>query len=53
MPQQFIIGDDEAELELSLGSRSFLDTVNDQLRERQKRSSMNVTEHDEKHSVIW
>ena len=32
MPQQFIIGDDEAELELSLGSRSFLNTVNDQVR---------------------
>ena len=31
-PQQFIIGDDEAELELSLGSRSFLDRVNDQVR---------------------
>ena len=43
MPQQFIIGDDEAELELSLGSRSFLDRVNDQVRKRQKRSSMNVT----------
>ena len=27
-PQQFIIGDDEAELELSSGSRSFLDRVN-------------------------
>ena len=53
MPQQFIIGDDEAELELSLGSRSFLDRVNDQVRKRQKRSSMNVTENDEKHSVIW
>ena len=26
-PQQFIIGDDETELELSLGSRSFLDRV--------------------------
>ena len=35
MPQQFIIGDDEAELELSLGSRSFLDRVNDQVRKRQ------------------
>ena len=34
-PQQFIIGDDEAELELSLGSRSFLDRVNDQVRKRQ------------------
>ena len=42
--QQFIIEDDEAELELSLGSRSFLDRVNDQVRKRQKRSSMNVTE---------
>ena len=28
-PQQFIIGDDETELDLSLGSRSFLDGVND------------------------
>ena len=52
MPQQFILGDDETELELSLGSRSFLDRVNDQVRKRQKRSSMNVTENDEKHSVI-
>ena len=52
-PQQFIIGDDETESELSLGSGSFLDRVNDQVRKRQKRSSMNVTENDEKHSVIW
>ena len=52
-PQQFIIGDDETESDLSLGSRSFLDRVNDQVRKRQKRSSMNVTENDEKHSVIW
>ena len=35
---QFIIGDDEAELELSLGSRSFLDRV---------------TENDENHFVKW
>ena len=53
MPQQFIIGDDEAEFQLSLRSRSFVDRVNDQVRRRQKRSSMNVTEDDEKHSVIW
>ena len=33
--------------------RRFLDRVNDQVRERQKRSSMNVTENDEKHSVTW
>ena len=47
-PQQFIIGDDETELDLSLGSRSFLGRVNDQVRKRQKRSMMNVTENDEK-----
>ena len=52
-PQQFIIGDDETELELSLGSRSFLDRVSDQVRKRQKRSSMNVMEDGETHSVIW
>ena len=51
--QQFVIGDDETESDLSLGSRSFLDRVNDQVRKRQKRSSMNVTEDSEKHSVIW
>ena len=51
-PQQFITGDDETELELSLRSRSFLDRVNDEVRKRQKRSSMSVTEDDEKHSVI-
>ena len=52
-PQQFIIGDDETELDLSLGSRSFLDRVSDQVLKRQKRSPMNVAENDEKHSVIW
>ena len=52
-PRQFIIGDDETESELSLGSGSFLNRVNDQVRKRQKRSSMHVTENDEKHSVIW
>ena len=31
MPQQFIIGDDETEFDLSLGSRSFLHRVNDQV----------------------
>ena len=34
--KQFVIGDDETELDLSLGSRSFLDRVNDQVRKRQK-----------------
>ena len=51
--QQFIIGDDEAESELLLGSRSFLNRVNDQVRKRQKRVSMTVTEDSEKHSMIW
>ena len=50
---QFVIGDDETELELSLGSRSFLERVNDQVRKRQKRYSMNGTEDGEEHSVIW
>ena len=48
-PQQFIIGNDERESELSVESRSFLSRVNDQVRKRQKRSSMNVTENEEKH----
>ena len=52
-PQQFIIENGETESELSVESRSFLDRVNDQVRKRQKRSSMNVTKDGEKHSVIW
>ena len=52
-PQQFIIGNDETESELSVDSRSFLNRVNDQVRKRQKRSSMNVTENEDKHSMIW
>ena len=31
-PQQFIIGNDETELELSVEFRSFFDRVNDQVR---------------------
>ena len=42
-PQQFIIGNDETELEL-VESRTFVKRVKDQVRKRQKRSSMNVTE---------
>ena len=45
-PQQFVIGNDEAELELSVESRSFLNQVNDQLRKRQQRIS-NGTENGE------
>ena len=52
-PQQFIIGNEETESELSVESRSFSNRVNDQVRKRQKRSSMNVTENEEKHSMIW
>ena len=51
-PQQFVIGNDETELELSVESRSFVNWVNDQVRKRQKRIS-NVTEDGEKHSMIW
>ena len=51
-PQQFVIGNDEAELELSVEARSFVDRVNDQVRKRQKRIS-NVSQDGEKHSVIW
>ena len=51
-PQQFVIGNDEAELELSVESRSFMNRVNDQVRKRQKRIS-NITEDGEKHSMIW
>ena len=52
-PQHFVIEDDEAESELSSGSRSFLHRVNDQVRKRQKQSSMYATEDSEEHSVIW
>ena len=51
-PQQFVIGNDETELELSVESRSFVNRVNDQVRKRQKRIS-NVTENGEKHFMIW
>ena len=53
---QFIIEDDEtnsnaeAESELSLGSRSFLHRVNDQLRKRQKQSD--ATKDSDKHYLI-
>ena len=49
---KFVIGNDEAEFELSVESRSFVNRVNDQVRKRQKRIS-NVTEDGEKHSMIW
>ena len=51
-PQQFVIGNDEAELEMSVESRSFVNRVNDQVRKRQKRMT-NVTGEGETHSMIW
>ena len=51
-PQQFVIENDETELELSVESRSFVNRVNDQVRKRQKIIS-NVTRDGEEHSMIW
>ena len=51
-PQQFVIGNDTTELELSVESRSFVNRVNDQVRKRQKRIS-NVAGEGEEHSIIW
>ena len=43
----------EAESESSLESRSFLHTVNDQVRKRQNQSANDATKDSDKHSVIW
>ena len=43
----------EAESELWLESRSFLHTVNDQVRKRQNQSSKDATKDSDKRSVIW
>ena len=50
--QNFIMGSDTTELELSVESRSFVNRVNDQVRKRHKRIS-NVAEEEEEHSIIW
>ena len=50
--QNFIIGSDTTELDLSVESRSFVNRVNDQVRKRQKRIS-NVAGEGEEHSIIW
>ena len=50
--QNFIMGRDTTESELSVESRSFVNQVNDQMRKRQKRMS-NVAEEGEEHSIIW
>ena len=51
-PQNFVIGNDDTELELSVESRSFVNRVNDQVRKRQKRIS-NVTGNGQEHPMIW
>ena len=51
-PQNFVMGNDGTELELSVESRSFVNRVNDQVRNRQKRIS-SVTGNGEEHSMIW
>ena len=51
-PQNFAMGNDETELELSAESRSFVNRVNDQVRKRQKRNS-SVAGDGEEHSMIW
>ena len=50
--QNFIMGSDTTELELSVESRSFVNQVNDQVRKRQKRMS-NVAGEGEEHSIFW
>ena len=51
-PQNFAMGNDEKELELSVESRSFVKRVNDQVRKRQKIIS-NVAGDGEEHSMVW
>ena len=50
--QNFVMGNDETELELSVESRSFVNRVNDQVRKRQKRIS-NFAGEGEHNSIIW
>ena len=47
-----MLRNDEAELELFVESRSFVNRVSDQVRKRQKRIS-NVAGEREEHSIIW
>ena len=50
--QNFIMGSDTTELELSVESRSFVNRVNEQVRKREKIIS-NVAGEGEEHSIIW
>ena len=52
-PQQFVIGNDEAELELSVESRSFVNRVNDQVRQRQKTILNECYRRRRKHFILW
>ena len=40
-------------LKTSLGPRSFMHRVNDQVRKRQKQSSKDANKNSDEHSVIW
>ena len=51
-PQNFVMGNDGTELELSVESRSFVSRVIDHVRKRQKIIS-NVTGDGEEHAMIW
>ena len=50
-PQQFIIGNDETELELSVGSRSFANRVNDQV--RKDRNDLPTLQKMEKNILLY
>ena len=50
-PQNFIMGNDETELDLSVESRSFVNRVNDKCKKDRKNS--NVAGDGEERSVIW
>ena len=56
---RFIVDDDDVgsntvtESDLSLKPRSFLHSVNDQVRKKQDQSSKDATQDSNKHFVIW
>ena len=50
--QNFIMGSDTTELELSVESRSFVNRVNDQVRKKTEKMS-NVAGEGEEHSINW
>ena len=51
--KNFVMGNEETEIELSVDSRSFVNRVNDQVRKREKRISNKVAGDEEGHSIIW